>query len=63
VTYLLEGYRGKSAAGEFYELHRVANSDVYLIEKMLRKKRDKVYVKRLGYDNSHNSWIHKDSVL
>jgi len=43
-------------------MSRVVNLDVYLIEKVLRKKGDKVYVK-LGFDNSHNSWIHKDSVL
>ena len=37
VIYLLEVYRGKSIAGEFYEyeLHRVANPDIYLVEKML----------------------------
>ncbi|XP_018397728.1 PREDICTED: uncharacterized protein LOC108775777 [Cyphomyrmex costatus] len=65
VTYLLEDYRGKPVAGGFYEyeLHRVVNPDVYLVKKVLRKKGDKVYVKWLGFDNSHNSWIHKDSVL
>ncbi|XP_011050588.1 PREDICTED: uncharacterized protein LOC105143786 [Acromyrmex echinatior] len=65
VTYLLEDYRGKSITGGFYEyeLHHVINPDVYLVEKMLRKKGDKVYMKWLGYDNSHNSWVHKDSVL
>ncbi|XP_011687452.1 PREDICTED: uncharacterized protein LOC105449765 [Wasmannia auropunctata] len=65
VTYLLEDYRGKPVAGGFYEyeLHRVANPNVYLVEKVLRKRGDDVYVKWLGFDNSHNSWIHKDNVL
>jgi transposase InsO family protein len=65
VTYLLEDYRGKPVAGGFYEyeLHRVANPDVYLVEKVLRKRGNEVYVKWLGFDSSHNSWIHKDSVL
>src|SRR5215469_10815540 len=65
VTYLLEDYRGKPVAGGFYEyeLHRVANPNVYLVEKVLRKSGDEVYVKWLGFDNSHNSWIHKDAVL
>jgi len=33
-------------------LHRVVNSNVYLVEKMLRKKGDKIYMKWLGFDNS-----------
>ncbi|XP_018347703.1 PREDICTED: uncharacterized protein LOC108751792 [Trachymyrmex septentrionalis] len=65
VTYLLEDYRGKSVAGEFYEheLHRATHPDVYLVEKVLRRKSDKVYVKWLGFDGSHNSWIHKTNVI
>ncbi|XP_011706465.1 PREDICTED: uncharacterized protein LOC105461652, partial [Wasmannia auropunctata] len=40
ATYLLEDSRGKPIAGGFYEyeLHRFANPDVYLVEKVLRKK-------------------------
>jgi len=40
VTYLLEDYKKKLVAGEFYEyeLHRVANPDVYVFEKILRKR-------------------------
>jgi len=65
VTYLLEDYRGKLFAGVFceYELHRVANPNIYLVEKMLRNKGDKIYMKWFGFNKSHNSWIHKDNVL
>ncbi|XP_076246242.1 uncharacterized protein LOC143186452 [Calliopsis andreniformis] len=65
VTYLLQDSCGKPIAGGFYEheLQRVINPDVYLVEKVLRRKDDKVYVKWLGFDNSHNSWIHKNNVL
>ena len=47
VTYLLEDYRRKSVAGAFYEheLHRAIHPDVYLMEKVLHRKGDKVYVK------------------
>ncbi|XP_020294040.1 uncharacterized protein LOC109859845 [Pseudomyrmex gracilis] len=57
--------RGQSVAGGFYEyeLHCVAHPDVYLVEKVLRKKGDKVYVKWLGLDKSYNSWINKTNVL
>lgn len=65
VTYLLEDCRGEPIAGGFYEyeLHRVADPNVYLVEKVLRKRGDKVYVKWLGLDSSHNSWICKDNVV
>ncbi|XP_011859456.1 PREDICTED: uncharacterized protein LOC105556950 [Vollenhovia emeryi] len=65
VTYLLKDYRGEPIAGGFYEheLSRVANPDVYLVEKVLRRKGNETYVKWLGMDNSHNSWIHKTGIL
>jgi len=65
VTYLLEDYRGKSIAGAFYEyeLHRATHPDVYLVEKVLHRRGNEVYVKWLGFDGSHNSWIYKDNVL
>ena len=55
ITYLLENYRGKPVTERFYEyeLHRVANSDVYLIKRYCVKK--EVYVKWLGFDHLHNS--------
>lgn len=65
VTYLLKDSNGRPVAGGFYEheLRQAANPDIYLVEKVLRRKNDMVYVKWLGFDNSHNSWIHKDNVL
>jgi len=56
VTYLLEDYREKSIAGVFYEyeLHR-ATPDIYLVEKVLHRRGNEVYVKWLGFDESHNS--------
>lgn len=65
TTYLLQDSSGRPIAGGFYEyeLNRVANPDVYLVEKVLRKKGDKVYVKWLGLNNTHNSWINKNNIL
>ncbi|XP_067216936.1 uncharacterized protein [Linepithema humile] len=65
VTYLIKDYRRDPVAGGFYEheLLKTAQPDVYLVEKVLRRKDDKVFVKWLGFDNSHNSWINKDDVL
>jgi hypothetical protein len=65
ITYLLKDYRGEPIAGGFYEheLLRVSNPDVYLVEKTIRKKGNMVFVKWLGMDSSHNSWINKENVL
>ena len=35
------------------------NPTKFRIEKVIKKKRDKLYVKWNGYDNSFNSWIDK----
>ncbi|XP_024882385.1 uncharacterized protein LOC112461386 [Temnothorax curvispinosus] len=65
VTYLLKDVREEAIAGGFYEheLLRVSNPDVYLVEKVLRKRGNRAFVKWLGMDSSHNSWIDKASVL
>jgi len=58
VMYLLKDSHGEPIPGGFYEYeyeYSVVNPDVHLNEKMLRK--NEVYVKWLGFDNSHNSWI------
>ncbi|XP_066600013.1 uncharacterized protein [Prorops nasuta] len=64
VTYLLRDSNGTDIYGGFYEheLLKTANPNVYLVEKVLRKKGDKVFVKWLGFNNTHNSWINKNIV-
>lgn len=59
VTYLLEDFHGTPISGGFYteELQKAKYSDIYLVEKVLRKRQNKVLVKWLGLDKSHNSWI------
>ncbi|XP_044019464.1 uncharacterized protein LOC122859846 [Aphidius gifuensis] len=59
VTYKLKDYQGNSIQGSFYteELQKVRHSDIYLIEKVLKRRGNKMYVKYLGFDNSHNQWI------
>ena len=61
VTYHLEDYKGESISGGFYEqeISRVKYPDVYLVEKVLKRRKNQVYVKWLGFDDSHNSWIDK----
>ncbi|KAL6416552.1 hypothetical protein ACFW04_013359 [Cataglyphis niger] len=65
VTYLLKDSQNEPIAGGFYEheLLRVSDPDVYLVEKVLRRRGDEVYVKWLGMDETHNFWIKKAAVL
>lgn len=65
ITYLLEDMMGLPIKGAFYsdELQMTKNPDVYLVEKVLRRKGNNVYVKWLGLNNSHNSWINKNNIL
>jgi hypothetical protein len=58
-VYILRDYRGSVIKGAFYgqELNRTKYPETYLVEKVLRRKGNRVYVKWLGLDKSHNSWI------
>ncbi|XP_015124149.1 uncharacterized protein LOC107046139 [Diachasma alloeum] len=64
VTYKLIDYENQPIEGGFYqeELTKVIYPDVYLIEKVLRRRGNKVFVKWLGFDNAHNSWINDDDL-
>lgn len=61
VTYKLKDYKNQPILGGFYEqeLLKVKHPDIYLVEKVLKKQGKKLYVKWLGFDNTHNSWIHE----
>lgn len=58
-TYILQSYDGEILKGQFYrqELQLVKHPEGYLIEKVLRKKGNKSFVKFLGFDNTHNDWV------
>lgn len=61
VTYKLVDYQNKAIEGGFYqeEFTGVADAGIYLVEKVLQKRGNKLFVKWLGFDDSHNSWINK----
>ena len=63
-TYYLKDYKNEEIAGAFYEeeLQKCRYSDVYLIEKIIKKQGDKLFVKWLGFDDSHNQWVSKDDL-
>lgn len=59
ITYLLEDYQKHEIKGSVYaeELQAVKHPDVYLVEKILRRRKGMIYVKWLGFGTEHNSWI------
>lgn len=61
ITYLLKDHTDTEVAGCFYEfeLQKTRKPDTYLVEKILKKKNGKVFVKWLGFDTIHNSWVNK----
>lgn len=65
ITYRLADMDGERIKGCFYEqeLQKTQITDVYLVEKIIRRKGNKVLVKWLGFDDTHSSWINADDVL
>ena len=55
---------GEEITGSFYEKElQKTNQKEFTIEKILKRKGDKLYVKWKGYDNRFNSWINKKRSL
>ena len=55
----------KIIKGQFYEKELQLTKNTigeYIIEKILRTKNNKIFVKWKGYDSSFNSWIDKNMV-
>ena len=48
----------------FYEKElQKTSQEKFRIEKVLKRKGDKLYVKWKGYDNRFNSWINKKDLI
>ena len=59
-TYVLNDLNGEEIIGKFYEKElQKTTQQKFRIEKVIKRKGDKLYVKLKGYDNSFNSWIDK----
>ena len=63
-TYVINDLNGEEITGTFYEKElQKTNQEGFRIEKVIRRKGDKLYVKWKGYNNSFNSWIDKASLV
>ena len=65
TTYLLKDHTGEVLKGGFYEheMSKTKVGDVYLVEKVLQRKGDRVRVRWLGFDGKHDTWIHKKNLI
>ena len=62
--YYLKDLNDEKLDGTFYEQElQKTNLTLYVIEKIIKIKNDKLFVKWRGYKNSFNSWIDKKDVI
>ena len=63
-TYVVSALNGQLITGSFYEKKlQKTSQEKFRIEKVLKRKGDKLYVKWKGYDNSFNSWINEKDLV
>ena len=63
-THVINDLNDEEITRTFYEkeLQKIDQQE-FRIEKVIKKKCDKLYVKWKGYDNSFNSWIDKKDLV
>ena len=64
--YKLKDMNDEITEGSFYEkeLQKTKNtSGEYIIEKIIKTRNSKIYVKWRGYSNNFNSWVDKKDVI
>ena len=60
MTYVVNELSGEEITGSFYEKElQKPSQEKFRLEKVLKRKGDKLYVKWKGYDSRFNSWINK----
>ena len=62
--FYLKDLNDEKLEGTFYQEElKKANLTLYIIEKIIKTKNDKIYVKWRGYSNNFNSWINKNDII
>ena len=63
-TYVISDLNGEEIVGTFYEKElEKTNQKELRVEKVIKRKSDKLYVKWKGYDSSFNSCIDKKVMI
>ena len=66
ITYKIKDLNDEIIKGIFYErelLKSKNTSGVYIIEKIIRKNKNKYLVKWRGYSNDFNSWVNENDII
>ena len=67
ITYKIKDMHNEIIQGSFYEkelqLSKMKDDSLYIIEKIVRKVRDRYFVKWRNYSNDFNSWIDKNDIV
>ena len=63
-TYVISDPNGEEIVGTFYKQEfQKTNQKEFRVEKVKKRKGDKLYVKRIDYDNSFNSLTDKKDIV
>ena len=64
LSYVMNDLNGDEIIGTFYEKKlQTTNQQEFRIEKVIKRKDNKLFVKWKGYDSSCNSWIDKKDLV
>ena len=62
-TYVISDLNREEIVGSFHQKElKKTNQKDFRIEKVNKRKRNKLYVKWKGYSNSFNCWIYKNNL-
>ena len=63
-TYVTGDLKGEEIVGTFNEAElQKTNQNQFRVEKVIKRKGDKLHVKWKGYNSSFNSWIDKKDIV
>ena len=63
-TYVISELNGEEIVGTFYEKElQKTNQKEFTVEKVIKRRGDKLYAKWKGYESSFNSWIDEKDIM
>ena len=63
-TYVISELNGEEIVGTFYEKElQKTNQKEFRVDKVIKRRGDKLYAKWKGYESSFNSWIDEKDII